>query len=102
MPCLTKGILALSKLELVTSATELVTTWLLGINLACSNLASNQAKCQAPQTYCFTYRTFLKESLDCSISPTLITPPLRSTVVRASDRGAGCRGSIPDRVTPKT
>ncbi len=29
-------------------------------------------------------------------------PPLRSTVVRASARGAGGRGSIPDRVTPKT
>ncbi len=31
----------------------------------------------------------------------LPTPP-RSTVVRASARGAGGRGSIPDRVTPKT
>ncbi len=28
--------------------------------------------------------------------------PLRSTVVRASARGAGGRGSIPDRITPKT
>ncbi len=31
-----------------------------------------------------------------------VIPPLRSTVVRASARGAGGRGSIPDRVTPKT
>ena len=29
-------------------------------------------------------------------------PPLRSTVVRASARGARSRGSIPDLVTPKT
>ncbi len=29
-------------------------------------------------------------------------PPLRSVVVKASARGAGGRGSIPDRVTPKT
>ena len=29
-------------------------------------------------------------------------PPLRSTVVRASAPGAGGRGSIADRVTPKT
>ena len=28
-------------------------------------------------------------------------PPLRSTVVRDSARGAGGRGSIPNRVTPK-
>ncbi len=32
----------------------------------------------------------------------LETPLLRSVVVRASARGAGGRGSIPDRVTPKT
>ncbi len=31
-----------------------------------------------------------------------LSPPLRSTVVRASAQGAGARGSIPDRVTPKT
>ncbi len=31
-----------------------------------------------------------------------VPPPLRSTVVTASTRGAGGRGSIPDRVTPKT
>ncbi len=29
-------------------------------------------------------------------------PPPRSVVVRASARGAGGRGSIPDRVTPQT
>ncbi len=34
--------------------------------------------------------------------PILTRPPLRSTVVRASARGAGGRGSIPDSVTPKT
>ena len=34
--------------------------------------------------------------------PTPDSPPLRSTVVRASARGVGGRGSIPDRVTPKT
>ncbi len=33
---------------------------------------------------------------------TRILPPPRSVVVRASARGAGGRGSIPDRVTPKT
>ncbi len=32
----------------------------------------------------------------------IISKPLHSTVVRASARGAGGRGSIPDRVTPKT
>ncbi len=35
-------------------------------------------------------------------SPHPLPPPLRSTVVRASVQGAGGRGSIPDRVTPKT
>ena len=34
--------------------------------------------------------------------PFKTTPPQRSIVVRASARGAGGRGSIPDRVTPKT
>ncbi len=41
---------------------------------------------------------------DCTlVTPSnLIVPPLRSTVVRASVRGAGGRGSIDDRVIPKT
>ncbi len=34
--------------------------------------------------------------------PMYLKPPPRSVVVRASARGAGGRGSIPDRVTPKT
>ncbi len=34
--------------------------------------------------------------------PHQVPPPLRSTVVRSSARGAGGRGSIPYRVTPKT
>ncbi len=39
---------------------------------------------------------------DLIVSPTTVIPALRSTVVRASARGAVGRGSIPDRVTPKT
>ncbi len=35
-------------------------------------------------------------------APTSEPPPLRSTVVRAFARGSEGRGSIPDRVTPKT
>ncbi len=35
------------------------------------------------------------------ILPMAWGPPPRSVVVRASARGAGGRGSIPDRVTPK-
>ena len=36
------------------------------------------------------------------LTPNFNRPPLRSVVVRASARGAGGPGSIPDRVTPKT
>ena len=35
-------------------------------------------------------------------SDVITSPPLHSLVVRASTRGAGGQGSIPDRVTPKT
>ena len=34
--------------------------------------------------------------------PTPLKQPLRSSGYRVSARGAGGRGSIPDRVTPKT
>ncbi len=40
--------------------------------------------------------------VNISTNTHLRRPPPRSVVVRASARGAGGRGSIPDRVTPKT
>ncbi len=50
--------LQMSKLGLVTSATQIVATWLLGINLACWNLESDQAECQGLWTYCFKVVVF--------------------------------------------
>ena len=46
--------LQMSKLGLVTSATyvAMLATWLLGINLICSNLASDQADHQGPWVSC--------------------------------------------------
>ncbi len=50
------------------------------------------------------YRHTLHKSQPNQLDPRLLTPPLhaRSALVRASARGAGGRGSIPDGVTPKT
>ncbi len=50
-----------------------------------------------------THRVFEYIIYTCAFmySPLLLDRP-RSIVVRASAQGAGGRGSIPDRVTPKT